>query len=228
MFEMLISVFHFLAQVQPVAPLTQEVDPVLVWLQRLSVTSAVVGIGLVLFLLVAQRRLAESFLKWICLGTLVLLPMLVIAMGNIAGLQQAKKVEFCYSCHLTMGHFIKDMQDPNSQTLAALHYRHRWSPDDQCYACHTSYGLFGDFKAKRKGVEDFLKYYTRTFSLPVRMHTPYPNADCLKCHERTPKLVDSDSHREILVEIRQEEIRCLDCHEPIHAEQVTHEDSLSR
>lgn len=221
MVGILIPLFCFLAQVQPVAPLAQEVDPVLVWLQRLSVGSAIVGAVLVIFLIVAQRRLAESFLKSICVGTLVILPVLVISMGNIVGLQHAKKVEFCQSCHLTMGHFIKDMQDPSSQTLAALHYRHRWSPDDQCYACHTSYGLFGDIQAKRKGVEDFFKYYARTYSLPVRMHIPYINADCLKCHERTPKFVDSETHRESLVEIRSGDLRCIDCHGPAHAEQVT-------
>lgn len=221
MVEILISLFCFLAQVQPVAPLAQEVDPVLVWLQRFSVGSAIVGTVLVLFLIVAQRHLAESFLKSICVGTLVILPVLVISMGNIVGLQHAKKVEFCQSCHLTMGHFIKDMQDTSSQTLAAMHYRHRWSPDDQCYACHTSYGLFGDVQAKRKGVEDFFKYYARTYSLPVRMHIPYVNADCLKCHERTPKFVDSETHRESLVEIRSGDLRCIDCHGPAHAEQVT-------
>jgi len=221
MVEILIPLLRILAQVQPVAPLAQEVDPVLVWLQRLSVGSAVAGTALVLFLIVSQRRLAESFLKWISVGTLVLLPVLVIFMGNIVGLQHAKKVEFCHSCHLTMGPFIKDMQDPDSQTLAALHYRHRWSPDDQCYACHTSYGLFGDIQAKRKGAEDFLKYYTGTYSFPVRMHTPYVNAGCLKCHERTPKFVASESHSEVLVEIRRGDLRCIDCHGPAHAEQVT-------
>ena len=215
------SLLCFLTQVPPVAPLAHDVDPVLIWLQRLSVGSAVVGTLLVLILLVVQRRLSESTLKWFSIGTFVLLPLLVISMGNIIGLQHAKKVEFCHSCHLTMGHFIKDMQDPDSQTLAALHYRHRWSPDDQCYACHTSYGLFGDIQAKRKGAEDFLKYYTGTYSFPVRMHTPYVNAGCLKCHERTPKFVASESHSEVLVEIRQGDLRCIDCHGPAHAEQVT-------
>jgi cytochrome c nitrite reductase small subunit len=221
MVGILISLLRFLVQVEPVVPLEQDVDPVLVWLQRLSVGSAVVGILLVLFLIVAQRRLSEGLLKWLCAGALVLLPLLVIAMGNIIGLQHAKKVEFCQSCHLTMGHFIKDMLDPGSQTLAAQHYRNRWSPDDQCYACHTSYGLFGDVQAKRKGVADFFKYYTRTFTIPVRMEIPYANAGCLKCHERTPKFLDSETHRGSLVEIRSGDLRCIDCHGPAHPEQVT-------
>ena len=175
----------------------------------------------VLFLIVAQRRLAESFLKWICVGTLVLLPLFVISMGNIIGLQHAKKVDFCQSCHLTMGHFIKDMLDPGSQTLAAMHYRNRWCPNDQCYTCHTSYGLFGDVQAKRKGMADFFKYYTRTYTIPVRMHIPYVNAGCLKCHEHTPKFVESEAHRGSLVEIRNGTLRCIACHGPAHAEQVT-------
>lgn len=223
-----VSLLCSLASVQPVAPLPPEVDPVLLWLQRLSVGSAVAGIAVVLFLVVTQRRLGDNFLKAVCVGVYVLLPLLVIAMGNIVGLEQAKKVEFCHSCHLTMGFFVNDMQDPNSQSLAAQHYRHRWSPEDQCYACHTSYGLFGDVKAKRKGVEDFFRYYTGTYEIPVRMHTPYVNAECLKCHERTPKLINSEYHSELLPQIRSGEVRCIDCHGPAHAEQVSHEGSVSR
>jgi hypothetical protein len=98
MVEILISHFCFLAQVQPVAPLAQEDDPVLVRLQHLSVGSAIAGTVLVLFLIVAQRRLAEIFLKWICVGTLMLLPVSVISMGNIVGLQHAKKTEKKAKC----------------------------------------------------------------------------------------------------------------------------------
>jgi len=218
----------FITPVQPVAPLPYEVDPVLVWLQHVSLGSALAGIVLGLFLVVGQRRLGENSLKWLCVGQFVLLPMLVIAMGNIVGLQQAKKVEFCQSCHRTMGFFVNDMQDPNSQALAALHYRHRWSPEDQCYACHASYGMFGDVRAKWKGLQDFLKYYTGTYKIPVRMHAPYVNAECLKCHERTPKFTDSDYHAGALLEIRSGELRCLDCHGPAHAEQVSDENSHRR
>lgn len=220
--------FFFIAPVQPVAPLPFEVDPVLVWLQRLSLGCALAGIVVGLFLLVAQRRLGEHSLKWLCVGQFVLLPMVVIPLGNIVGLQQAKKVEFCHSCHRTMRFFVNDMQDRNSQTLAALHFRHRWSPEDQCYACHASYGMFGDVRAKWKGLQDFLKYYAGTYKLPVRMHAPFGNAECLKCHERTPKLTDSDYHAGALSEIRSGELRCLDCHGPAHAEQVSDENSLGR
>lgn len=215
------SLLWVFALVQPVAPLPQEVDPVLIWLQRLSLGSALAGIVLLLFLVVAQRRLGEILLKVLCVAAFVLLPLLVIAMGNIVGIEHAKKVEFCQSCHLTMGSFIQDMQDPNSQTLAAQHYRNRWSPEDQCYACHTSYGLFGDVRAKLKGIQDFLKYYSRTYELPVEMHTPFVNPHCLKCHERTPKFVDSEYHAPLLAEIRSGQVRCLDCHGPAHAEQVS-------
>lgn len=149
-------------------------------------------------------------------------------MGNLVSLEQAKKVEFCRSCHRTMGVFVDDMQDPNSETLAARHGRHRWIPEAQCYTCHTSYGMFGDLQAKMKGLHDVYKYYTRTYKIPVRLRAPYVNADCLKCHERTPKFVHSEGHAEILAELRRDEFRCVDCHGPAHAEQVTDENSLGR
>jgi nitrate/TMAO reductase-like tetraheme cytochrome c subunit len=127
-----------------------------------------------------------------------------------------------------MGTFVDDMRDPNSETLAARYCRHRWIPEAQCYTCHTSYGLFGDVQAKMKGLNDVYRYYTHTYKVPIRMHVPYGNADCLKCHERTPKFVDSAYHAELLAELRSGEFSCVDCHGPAHPEQVTDESSLGR
>jgi nitrate/TMAO reductase-like tetraheme cytochrome c subunit len=225
---MVVALFPLGVAVEPVVPLPQEIDPVVVWLQRLSVGSALIGIALVVILMLARTRLSETVLKVACVAVYVLLPVLVIAMGNVVGLAQAKKVEFCHSCHLTMGPFVNDMQNPGSATLAAQHFRNRWSPEDQCYACHASYGLFGDVRAKRKGLEDFLKYYTGTYHLPVRMHAPYPNAECLKCHDRTPKFLESETHRQALAQIRSDEFRCIECHGPAHAEPETHANSFPR
>lgn len=221
-----ISTLFLQSQAVPVVP--HEVDPVLFWLVRLSVGSALVGIATVVFLVLAQRRLGETVLKALCLGGFVFLPLLLLGMGGIVSLEQAKKVEFCRSCHRTMAAFVDDMQDPSSETLAARHGRNRWIPEDQCYRCHTSYGMFGDVKAKMKGLSDLYKYYTRTYEIPVRMSTPYANADCLKCHERTPKFVDLEHHVELLAQLRSGEFGCVDCHGPAHAQQVADENSLGR
>ncbi len=197
-----------------------DVDPVLVLLKQLSIGSAAAGIALILSLILFQRRINESFLKLLFLLGVLVLPAVSLALGNLVGLQQAKKVEFCGSCHLTMAPYVNDMRHTESASLAATHFRNRWIPDAQCYTCHASYGLFGDVKAKMAGLSDVYKYYTRTYKLPVRMHQPYPNAECLKCHEGTPKFVDAPSHAELLPAIRAGEFSCVDCHGPAHVVEV--------
>lgn len=215
-------------QVGPTPAVAHEFDPVLYWLIRLSIGSALAGIVTAIILVFTQRRLGETVLKALSLGGFVFLPLLLLGMSSLVSLAQAKKVEFCRSCHRTMGAFVRDMEDRNSETLAARHARHRWIPEDQCYLCHTAYGMFGDVKAKMKGLEDLYSYYSRTYHLPVRMHAPYPNSDCLKCHEHTPKFVELEHHVELLPGLRSGEFRCVDCHGPAHAEQVTNESSLRR
>ena len=192
------------------------VDPVLVLLRQLSVGSAVAAVLLVLFLIFFQRKLTEGLLKLLAFVGLLVLPMVSLGLGNVVGLEQAKKVEFCGSCHLTMAPFVNDLQSAQSESLAAKHFRNRWIPDAQCYTCHASYGMFGDVQAKMAGLNDVYKYYTRTYKIPVRMHAPYPNAECLKCHENTPKFVNSEAHAELLPAIRAGEFSCVDCHGPAH------------
>ncbi len=192
------------------------VDPVLVLLRQLSVGAAAAAVLMVLFLIFFQRKLTEGLLKLLAFVGLLVLPMISLALGNLVGLEQAKKVEFCGSCHLTMAPYVSDLKAAESTSLAALHFRNRWIPDAQCYTCHASYGMFGDVQAKMAGLNDVYKYYTRTYKIPVRMHAPYPNAECLKCHENTPKFVDAEAHVELLPAIRAGEFSCIDCHGPAH------------
>ena len=199
-----------------------DVDPVLVLLQQMSVGSAAAGIALILFLILFHRRMTESFLKLLCFVGVLVLPAVSLALGNLVGLQQAKKVEFCGSCHLTMSPYVNDMRHAESGSLAAKHFRNRWIPDAQCYTCHASYGMFGDVKAKMAGLSDVYKYYTRTYELPIKLHAPYDNAECLKCHEGTPKFVDAAAHAELLPAIRAGEFSCVDCHGPAHVVEVVH------
>ena len=199
-----------------------DVDPVLTLLRQMSIGSAAAGIALILVLILFQRRMTEGLLKLLFFVGVLVLPTVSLALGNLVGLQQAKKVEFCGSCHLTMMPYVNDMRHTESASLAAKHFRNRWIPEAQCYTCHASYGLFGDVKAKMAGLNDVYKYYSRTYHLPPKMHQPYQNAECLKCHEGTPKFVESPSHAELLPSIRAGEFSCVDCHGPAHVTEVTH------
>jgi nitrate/TMAO reductase-like tetraheme cytochrome c subunit len=114
------------------------------------------------------------------------------------------------------------MQNPASEGLAAIHYRNQYIASNQCYECHTSYGLFGTMKAKIHGVRQVMRYYTGTYETPLKMWNPYSNGDCLKCHARSSKWRSSEEHSD--TEMREalfnDRTSCMDCHAAGHLDNI--------
>src|SRR6201987_2023508 len=156
-----------------------------------------------------QRDPVEQVAVRVLVAGALALPLLITGVGTILVFQRAERVEFCASCHLTMKPFVDDLKNPTSNSLAALHFRNRYIPDDQCYSCHTSYGLFGTVEAKKEGLNDVYKYYTRTFHLPIKLRHPYPNTDCLKCHAGSAKWIAS--HEDYKDALFSGEASCMQC-----------------
>src|SRR5260370_7866560 len=70
--------------------------------------------------------------------------------------------------------------------------------------------MFGTVEAKKEGLTDTYKYYTRTFHLPIKMRHPYPNHDCLKCHAGSAKwLATHEDYKDALFS---GEATCMQCH----------------
>jgi cytochrome c nitrite reductase small subunit len=202
--------FPIVAHAQQDASHFQE-DPVEQVAVRLLIALAVIGIGIVIYSLVKYRGAAAGPVSWgFLLAGAVIFPLLITGVGTILVFQRAERVEFCASCHLTMKVFVEDMKNPKSNSLAALHFKNRYIPDDQCYTCHTSYGLFGTVEAKKEGLNDVYKYYTRTFHLPIKLRHPYPNKDCLKCHAGSAKWIAS--HADFKDQLFSGEASCMQCH----------------
>jgi len=202
--------FPSLARAQQEAARFQ-MDPVEHAAVRLLVALAIIGIVVVIYSLLKYKGAAVGPLSWglLVAGT-VASPLLITSVGTILVFERAERVEFCASCHLTMKSFVDDMKDPKSNSLAALHFRNRYIPDNQCYSCHTSYGLFGTVEAKKEGLTDTYRYYTRTFHLPIKMRHPYPNHDCLKCHAGSAKWLAS--HEDYKDALFSGEATCMQCH----------------
>jgi len=156
--------------------------------------------------------------KALILASAVLLPSFSVATGMVLVFARAERVEFCGSCHVAMDPFVADMEDPEGPGLAARHFANRFIPGNQCYECHTSYGLFGTVKAKIHGASQVLRYYGGSFSPPVEMWQPYSNADCLKCHAESRLWLAEPSHTAdgMTGELFEDRISCMDCHELGH------------
>jgi len=202
--------FPFIARAQQEGAAFQQ-DPVEQVAARVVAALAILGIVVVIFSLLKYKGAAVGPISWgLLIAGAVGFPLLMTGVGTILVFERAERVQFCASCHLTMRAFVDDMENPKSNSLAALHYKNRYIPDDQCYTCHTSYGLFGTVQAKKEGLNDVYKYYTRTFHLPIKLRHPYPNTDCLKCHAGSVKwIADHEDYKDALFS---GEATCMQCH----------------
>ena len=209
-----LPLFPVIAQPQLEAARFQQ-DPVEQVAARLVAALAIRGTTVVIVSLLKYKGAAVGSASWVLLiAGAVGFPFLVTGVGTILVFERAERVEFCASCHLTMKPFIDDMENPRSSSLAALHYTNRYIPDNQCYECHTSYGLFGTLQAKEEGLNDVYRYYTRTFHLPIRLRHPYPIDDCLKCHAGSAKW--SEDHEDYKDALFSGEATCMQCHADSH------------
>ena len=110
----------------------------------------------VLFLVLAgtflerSRTVSATATTMLLLG-LVVLPVFMVLFGAFASVEQAKSVEFCHSCHTAMNPYVADMRDPQSTSLAAIHFSERYIPRNPCYRCHANYGVWGEADAKLRG-----------------------------------------------------------------------------
>lgn len=186
----------------------------------MGLAMTVVATMLILHTLIFHhRRLMEHRAKWFLFIGLCVLPLPALFVSIGVGLEQSKDVAFCNSCHV-MDPFLNDMNDPNSRTLAVLHYRNRYIQREHCWTCHSDYGIFGTVEAKINGLTDVYRYAFRTYRLPVRMRHPYDLSICLNCHAesalfRRPRN-DPEAHAGVVEAVMKNEVSCLTCHEPAH------------
>ena len=199
------------------SPVSQPIDPVYQFSHNAALIFAIIGIVLLLSALIFLKKPLSRLSLKILLGIgIVGLPLVTVSLGFLLGLDKAKKVEFCGSCHKAMETFVADMKDPNSSTLAAEHFKNLWINHNQCYECHTDYGLLGDFRAKTKGFIDVFRYYFGAWDGTVDSDTQFKNENCLKCHSLTNPYAKQELHKENEQDISENRIFCADCHSPIH------------
>ncbi len=195
-------------------------DPVEHWAARILTWALIAAVVLVSYALIAVLRGELNGVrgKTIMAVGVVILPSFSVATGMLLVFIRAGSVEFCASCHHVMQAYADDMTDPEGSGIAAVHFANRYIPGNQCYECHTSYGLFGTVEAKLHGIGEVYRYYTKTYNQPIEMWRPYSNRDCLKCHANSKKWLSLDAHtgedtREQLFDDR---TSCMSCHEPGH------------
>ena len=146
---------------------------------------------------------ALVFARLVALMALIVLPAGAVFLANYHTFEGVHEVRGCASCHVMLP-MVNDMRDPGSETLAALHYKNKWIAKDQCYHCHSDYGLGGGLEAKMTGFRHLALYTTRTYQEPIKARVKFDNNNCLNCHEGTPKFVAVETHVEVAQGTRRE------------------------
>jgi nitrate/TMAO reductase-like tetraheme cytochrome c subunit len=186
------------------------------WAKVGSICLAITAGGLILYNLIARRnRMGEPSTRWMLFLATTLMPLPVLLLSGAVGIEQSKTVEFCGSCHV-MEPFVNNMRDPESDLLAAIHFKQRYIQRDHCYKCHSDYGFLGDIEAKSAGMSHGCKNITGTYKMPIRINRPYNYTICLNCHGQAQKFLQEDLHEGVIDEVLRGETGCLDCHVASH------------
>lgn len=196
-------------------------DVILIWAKRIGLMMTVASVIMILYPLLFRRdRLGGPHSKWMLFFGLCVMPLPVLFLSNAVGLEQSKDLSFCQSCHV-MQPFLSDMKDPDSDLLAARHYRNRLIQKEQCWTCHSDYGIFGTAQAKLGGLHDVYLYLTDAYELPIQLRQPYNFTICLGCHGESARFQQEQMHEDLVPDVVSGDIACTDCHEMAHPERET-------
>ena len=111
-------------------------------------------------------------------------------------MERSKTVAFCTSCHVMerYGHSLH--VDDDRATSPAQHYQYNRVPrETACFACHTNYTMYGDYKAKLRGLRHVWVQYIGTIPEKIALYTPYNNRECLHCHDGARSFVEAVTHK---------------------------------
>jgi cytochrome c-type protein NapC len=176
-------------------------------------------VGLTILALVAAGAGAldgHTVGRVVLLIAIVALPLLLSAANFSYGVSESSSTRFCLSCHEMQNHG-KTLFADNRQALAAVHYQNRLvDRQTACYSCHKDYAMFGDVKAKLNGLRHVWAHYVTGVPKKLELYQPYPNSNCLHCHDDARRFGEGAAHRPVLDALYAGTTSCLSCHRVAH------------
>jgi cytochrome c-type protein NapC len=134
--------------------------------------------------------------------------------------ERSKRTAFCLTCHI-MEPYGRSLLVDDRNYLAAQHFQnHRIPVEEACFTCHTDYALYGDVRAKFRGLRHIYIQYLGTPPSPesIKLYSPYNNRECLHCHLGARSFQSNEIHTAILDSLKSNEVSCLTsgCHDVVH------------
>jgi cytochrome c-type protein NapC len=174
-------------------------------------------LAVVLLWLGADGLLAHRVGRVVLACGALVLPLTTTGVGFQHGMSRSSNTSFCMECH-EMQPYGKSLFVDDPRSLPALHFQRRLvSRESACYTCHTDYALFGDVRAKLNGLRHVWVHYTGVIPDKITLYAPYPNANCLHCHDDARSYLEAAAHAGLFELLRREERSCLGCHSGGHA-----------
>lgn len=189
------------------------------------IETAFVVVTIVLAVLVAVRAELTRARggKVFAFLALFILPVLAVWGGFSEQMQRSTSTQFCLSCHV-MTDFGRSLYVNDPSYVPARHFQNNFVPRDHaCFTCHTDYTMFGDYKAKWRGVHHVLVEYFGTVPKPVdiKLYSPYNNRECLHCHLGARRYEEASEHHKdptTLARAASNQLSCMssNCHDIVH------------
>ena len=116
----------------------------------------------------------------------------------------------------------KSLKVDDSEYIPANHYQNNRVPrSTACFTCHTNYTLYGDTRAKLRGLRHVYVYYVGTVPKKIELYEPYKNRECLHCHEGARSFEEGATHNEEPMRralMKENKLSCVSsgCHNVIH------------
>lgn len=184
------------------------------WIAFSAVLATVVVVGA--SLMAADHLIRHRVGHLVLLVAAVILPLGVSAGGALVGVTRSSRTNFCVDCH-EMQAYGQSLFVNNPEALSAVHYQKRLiSRDSTCFACHTDYAMFGDVKAKLNGLKHVWVHYVSGPPEKLELYQPYPNHNCLHCHDDARSFLEVPDHLDEMPALRENKKSCLECHEVGH------------
>jgi cytochrome c nitrite reductase small subunit len=185
------------------------------WIRGVGLALAVLNLALLIWIWrYGRTRGVTTTSKAMLFGAILVLPVMVVFLATAHGMQESMTVDACGACHAMESH-VADLRNPKSDSLAAVHYKNRYIQDDQCYTCHSDYGMFGTVSAKLEGLGHVYHNLTDTYEKPIKIRKPYSNVRCFGCHYGAQNFLAKHDKDEIPNLVSGKD-SCLDCHGPAH------------
>lgn len=167
--------------------------------------------------------------KILAFVVLFLLPVILAFMGASEHMEHSKQTRFCLSCHI-MEPYGRSLYVDAPNYVPAAHFQNARIPrDEACYTCHSDYVMYGDIRAKIRGLRHVYVQYFKTPQMPIHLYHPYNNRECLHCHAGARSFEEGAVHNSdpsVMAAIKANEISCVSsgCHDMVH--NVAHANDL--